>query len=1115
MDRRFWRAAVPQISPRQHIPRPGLHELLDTATRHPVCLVIAAAGWGKTTSLSLWGARRQVAWLTLNASDADPARFARRLRATLTTSPSTAPTDLEDRRPRGAEQVGAGLLDPAWAWLDSQPDQDLFLVLDDIQELPPEGGSAGIVQDLCRQAGGRLHVVLTSRTEPPFSLERLRGQGLIAEIDALELAFSVEEVAVLGRISIGDDPPALARAVHEATGGWPAATCLILEMLERVGADHWAGFLENVSKPGGRLRPYLLEEVLDQEPQRVRDLLRRVAVLGEVTVPVARDLGFDEAGTVLPALARRGLVQPTYEDADSWALIPPLQDLFDVELALSPNDRSELHRTAAELYTARESHADALRHLVAAADHAAAVALLVEHGSTLVDAGQASAVIAAAELPENYLDDPTVQRVLGHAKQVCGQWSSAAECFRRASLDQEQLEAGLAWRMALIPYGRADFYDALAMYARGRLENEDTPDEAFLLAFKASAHRMIGEYDRSRAYAARAHAAAERSDEPSARSAAKLALAMVAGFDGDHLQMEAWTLEALEAAEIAGNTLQILRSRSLRALHLVELGLAQEAVAEADAALRLGERCGYTPACAAALVQRGRARTQLGSLEDGLDDLSTARRLFQNSGSRFVARSLCGIGDIHRRRGQLGHARAAYEEALAVAEESHDVLALSSSLTGLARALVTDDVDSALKLAGRAVVLGEGLRHVTALLTHGWITLASGDSEAAAEDAASAAAAARARGDRAGLAEALELTALSSPDPSRTAILLDEAAQIWQELGHPIREAEARLVAARLSASSTGAEVERSERALRDLGVSPLGGQAAGPLAIAAPRTPSISVHTLGAFQVLRSGNPIPNTVWKSRKARDLLKILVARRRPVPRELLMEILWPDQDPARTSNRLSVLLTTLRGVLASDVGRPTVAGSPLMSDSGVVWLDLDQLDVDAERFLAAAEAALDAHARNEPDALLKLIATEAQHTGDFLEEDPGQEWAAAMAEEVRASHVAVLRALERRLRAAGDYDNAARYALRLVELDRYDEDAHLDLVSILVDAHRFGEALSRYRVYQRHISELGIQPRPYPGPDESSMPDRPEPGVRSASGRAHRRMGERARRPTGP
>src|SRR5690606_37606148 len=98
-------------------------------------------------------------------------------------------------------------------------------------------------------------------------------------------------------------------------------------------------------------------------------------------------------------------------------------------------------------------------------------------------------------------------------------------------------------------------------------------------------------------------------------------------------------------------------------------------------------------------------------------------------------------------------------------------------------------------------------------------------------------------------------------------------------------------------------------RALQRLGIRAPVGRPAGD----AGR--SVSITVLGRFAVAVGGVEVPLPAWRSRQARTLVKILAAYRgRVVTRARLCDLLWPDDDPARTGHRLSVLLATVRGVL---------------------------------------------------------------------------------------------------------------------------------------------------------------------------------------------------------
>ena len=233
-----------------------------------------------------------------------------------------------------------------------------------------------------------------------------------------------------------------------------------------------------------------------------------------------------------------------------------------------------------------------------------------------------------------------------------------------------------------------------------------------------------------------------------------------------------------------------------------------------------------------------------------------------------------------------------------------------------------------------------------------------------------------------------------------------------------------------------------------------------------------LSIRTLGAFRVLRDGDPVPATAWQSRKARTLLKVLLARRgRATPREQLMEILWPDEDSDVVSRRLSVALATARAVLDPDKRHPP--DHVIAADQGSLRVELAHVQVDVETFLAASARGLTAHRLGQPEADPQLAAARDLYTGDFLEEDRFDDWAQPLRGEARAVLRSVLVALaDRGSDAEGCY-------LRMLELDEYDEPAHLGLVRLLEAQGRRGESHQRYRSYVERMAHIQTPAQPYP------------------------------------
>jgi hypothetical protein len=149
----------------------------------------------------------------------------------------------------------------------------------------------------------------------------------------------------------------------------------------------------------------------------------------------------------------------------------------------------------------------------------------------------------------------------------------------------------------------------------------------------------------------------------------------------------------------------------------------------------------------------------------------------------------------------------------------------------------------------------------------------------------------------------------------------------------------------------------------------------------------------------------------------------------------MEALWPDESREVVSRRLSVALATLRAVLDPDKRHPP--DRFVVGDRDAVRLDLANLPVDVEQFLAAAAGALASYGHHEArEARAELAQAESLYTGDFLDEDQYEDWATPLRDEARTTYVSVVRALAALADASGHLDDALRYHRRVLERDAW-------------------------------------------------------------------------------
>ncbi len=259
------------------------------------------------------------------------------------------------------------------------------------------------------------------------------------------------------------------------------------------------------------------------------------------------------------------------------------------------------------------------------------------------------------------------------------------------------------------------------------------------------------------------------------------------------------------------------------------------------------------------------------------------------------------------------------------------------------------------------------------------------------------------------------------------------------------------------------AELPRQPRHRRhsvDLGATPV---------TAAPR---VKISVLGTFEVRTITGE--RARWTSRKARSLLKILVARRgAPIAREQLMSMLWPDEDPAGLGNRMAVAVSTVRRAL--DPARTLPPDALVRADGGSLCLATEAIDIDVETFLDAAVEALDAHRSDAVDADRLLGKALAAHHGEAMPDEPYADWAEALRRTVASLHIDILRAVADRSTAAGDPLRTSEALRQLVELDPFDEPAHLALIDALSALGALGQVRAAREHYIACMTDLGVPP----------------------------------------
>ncbi len=392
--------------PSTFVSRPRLTERLERTRPGTVALVCAPAGSGKSVLVADWCRHRSspVAWLSLDADDNDPIRFWRHLAASLERALADDPASRVDVRrsitTRGdqrVEEIAITVLNTI-----SGPFDDLVLVLDDYHVIESDDVHAG-VRLFLQHAPEQLRVVVVGRADPPLLLARRRARGELTEIRAADLQFSTAEAAGFFGDAIGADLPADTVAVlAERTEGW--AVGLQLAALSLDGRDDVSAFVASFSGSHRFVLDYLTEEVLDRQPERVREFLLSTSILERLSGPLCDAVtGNDDGQDMLEACERANLFVVALDDERRWWRYHHLfAELLRSRLErLPPHAVNDLHRRAA-LWHEAHGHVDrAIDHAAAAGDYTWVMRLIERHADELLHRREGATLRRRlAELPD-------------------------------------------------------------------------------------------------------------------------------------------------------------------------------------------------------------------------------------------------------------------------------------------------------------------------------------------------------------------------------------------------------------------------------------------------------------------------------------------------------------------------------------------------------------------------------------------------------------------------------------------------------------------------------------------------------------------------------------------
>lgn len=359
----------PRIS-RKVVRREFVRESLARGADRVLTLVIAPAGFGKTTLLTAWretllGDSHIAAWLTLDDDDNDVNRFAEYVTMTLAEALGALAAD-------SAEFANVGKIVSARVVMTSLINnlqaigREITLILDDYDKIHTTEVHE-LVAFLLQHLPNNFHLVIATRTEPPLPLPSLRARDQLVEVDASLMRFGIEETrAFFAGSSTLKLSASETRAIQDATEGWVAGLQIAALALPRRSSPN--GFLASIGHSRA-LADYIAESILGRIAPATVDFLLRTSILDRLTGPLCeRVTGLPKGQQTLEWLSGQNMFLDALDDECRWYRYHGL--FADFLRARLEHQLSEelptLHLRAAEWFAENECWAEAVRHALAA-----------------------------------------------------------------------------------------------------------------------------------------------------------------------------------------------------------------------------------------------------------------------------------------------------------------------------------------------------------------------------------------------------------------------------------------------------------------------------------------------------------------------------------------------------------------------------------------------------------------------------------------------------------------------------------------------------------------------------------------------------------------------------
>ena len=1081
------------------IARQRLFPLFKQVLEKRLTLVVAGAGYGKSTlAMQIVNYLNiDTAWYRLDINDRDFTTFVTYLLNSIVVGLPESDTDSLNRvyDALNTDQDCESTLTTLIHVLEQQVQYPLLIVLDDFHWVDESPEIVGAIEFLLEHLPSEIHLLMLSRNNPTMRLSKNRVRRELLEITEADLTFTPEEIddlyATFFELSLKAES---LHHLHARTGGWVASLILFVNSIRESSRKIYKSDINTKSEINNKsdiddyilslkgsnrmINSYLEENIYNAQTEETKNFLLKSALFSKINVAVCnRFLNIHNASDILSKLEQRHLFTSSLDDEGLWYSYQHLFQQFLTQQLLKQRGQQEINQLHLELAKAWEIEGDdeeALNHCLEGLHIKEACAVLNRISKLLWYKGRLADIQAYIKrIPIDFIErEPWLQYMQAQAKDLAGEGAAAFELYEKTKLTflKNQDSDGAQWCKLNLGYYQfmcAEFPQATRTVEEVIQHSRHNNPRMLCNALNdlAQVYVAIGDLEKADQYYHESLAIAAEIKDPEWRQFLHATLYLTRAtrllFAGEFLQCEEFCQKACAILVHHGFHVGLTHYYYLMSLVHFYLGEYASGLQHAQAGLELMQKRNFEHffssgwlLSAAALNAFGQGKT-----DEALSYARLGNKKLQDLGYRWgIIVSLWTLERMHLAN-QHVEPKAAVMADWEKATHGFQAPALPEGLFRLAKATELLEQNDQREEEQQRRSADKLLKPFN-LFNH-FVRFLAVCQQFMHEDKQ--------------LAQANLVTLLTSCEAMHFhAWLVFEQHWILPMLAELYSQGKLLdyLAAAfrKNGAAVKGKLLKLQARSKPKIKLALTDLQSLAPQMT----PPELHVSCLGHFKLTIGSHRVPSERWRNLKAKTLFQYLIFRRASgyVAKDILIEILWPDEDPEKTINRFHVTLSNLRKILEPNLAKGEASAYILnQKDSYRIFLG-PGATLDLDDFSRAISLAKE-HKGDPERAIAHYLQAESLYVGDFLDDSPYSDWCLPERERLQGDYLQTLQAIITYYEERLDYQKGIKYAQKYLQVDRYEERIYQRLMTFYAKTkNRAMITLTHERCKEKLAEELG-------------------------------------------